>query len=141
MDIVQLVALAVGILTLIWHQQRSIAALRAEFKADIAALRTELKADIAELKGDIAALRAELKGDIAESRAEAKGDFAESRAEAKGDFAELKGDIAELRLVVIGNGERLARIEGYLGIGMPEEAAATAAGAGVRSGASAPAEA
>ena len=123
MDIVQLVALAVGILTLIWHQQRSIAALRAEFKADMAALRAEFKADIAELKGDIAALRAELKGDIAESRAEAKG------------------DIAELRLVVIGNGERLARIEGYLGIGMPEEAAATAAGAGVRSGASAPAEA
>jgi len=123
MDIVQLVALAVGILTLIWHQQRSIAALRAEFKADMAALRAEFKADIAEL------------------RAELKGDIAESRAEAKGDFAELKGDIAELRLVVIGNGERLARIEGYLGIGMPEEAAATAAGAGVRSGASAPAEA
>ena len=123
MDIVQLVALAVGILTLIWHQQRSIAALRAEFKADMAALRAEFKADIAEL------------------RTELKGDIAESRAEAKGDTAELKGDIAELRLVVIGNGERLARIEGYLGIGMPEEAAATAAGAGVRSGASAPAEA
>jgi len=109
---VQLVALAVGILTLIWHQQRSIAALRAEFKADMAALRAEFKADIAEL-----------------------------RAELKADIAELKGDIAELRLVVIGNGERLARIEGYLGIGMPEEAAATAAGAGVRPGASAPAEA
>ena len=114
MDIVQLVALAVGILTLVWHQQRSVAALRAEFKAEIAELRAEVKAEIAELhaefKAEIAALRAEFKAEIAELR------------------AELKQDVADVRVATVDNGQRLSRIEGYFGIGMAPEAAAAAAG-------------
>ena len=43
MDIVQLVTLAVGILGLVWYQQRSIASLRAELKQEFADLRAELK--------------------------------------------------------------------------------------------------
>ena len=35
----------------------------------------------------------------------------------------------KLRIEVASNGERLARIEGFLGIGMPEAAASNAAGA------------
>ena len=39
------------------------------------------------------------------------------------------GAIEKLRTDVASNGERLARIEGFLGIGMPEQASAGAAGA------------
>lgn len=38
------------------------------------------------------------------------------------------GTIEKLRAAVAANGERLARIEGFLGIGMPEAAAPNAAG-------------
>ena len=34
---------------------------------------------------------------------------------------ELKADISEVRAQVSENGQRLARIEGFLGIGMPDE--------------------
>ncbi len=44
MDIVQLVTLAVGILGLVWYQQRSIASLRAELKQEFAELRAEIAA-------------------------------------------------------------------------------------------------
>ena len=39
------------------------------------------------------------------------------------------GAIEKLRTEVASNGERLARIEGFLGIGMPDAAASKAAGA------------
>lgn len=39
------------------------------------------------------------------------------------------GAIEKLRTDVAANGQRLARIEGFLGIGMPETAASKAAGA------------
>ncbi|WP_420443618.1 hypothetical protein [Candidatus Poriferisodalis sp.] len=42
---------------------------------------------------------------------------------------DLRGELGTLRLIVTENGQRLARIEGYLGIGMPSEAATAAAGA------------
>ena len=86
MDIAQLVTLAVGILALVWYQQRSIASLRADLKQDIAGLRA---------------------------------------------------DIAAVRDAVVDNSQRLSRIEGFLGIGMPPQAAAIAPGAGL---AAAPAE-
>ena len=73
MDIAQFVTLVVGIVALIWHQQRSINNLRKELKGEIA----ELRADVTDVK------------------------------------------------------ERLARIEGFLGIGMPAEAAAAAPGDGL----------
>jgi uncharacterized membrane protein YfbV (UPF0208 family) len=68
----QVISMAVAVLAIVWHQQRSTERLRAEMRAE----------------------------------------FAESRA-----------DMKDAR-------ERLARIEGYLGIGIPAEAA-TAAGAGL----------
>ena len=43
---------------------------------------------------------------------------------------EMRSDISELRAVSIENGQRLARIEGYLGLGMPAEAASESAGGG-----------
>lgn len=105
MDIVQLVALAVGVLGLVWHQQRSIDKLRAEMRQEIGSLR-------AEMGEEIGSLRAEMREEIGSLR------------------AEMREEIGSLRAEVAANGQRLARIEGYLGIGMPDKAAAAAAGAG-----------
>ncbi|MCY4518183.1 MAG: hypothetical protein OXB99_13210 [Acidimicrobiaceae bacterium] len=79
----QVISMAVAVLAIVWHQQRSTERLRIEMRAEIGALRTEIGA--------------------------------------------LRTDVNEIR-------ERLARIEGYLGIGMPTEAAAAAAGAGLAGG-------
>lgn len=51
------------------------------------------------------------------------------RAETRDEFAAVRADVAAVRVEVAANGQRLARIEGYFGMGMPEEAAAAAAGA------------
>ena len=51
--------------------------------------------------------------------------------EMKQEFAELRAEIAALRTVVADNSQRLSRIEGFLGIGMPPETAANAPGAGL----------
>ncbi len=72
----QVISMAVAVLAIVWHQQRSTERLRAEMRSEIGALRH---------------------------------------------------DVNDIR-------ERLARIEGYLGIGMPTEAAAAAPGAGLVGG-------
>ena len=53
------------------------------------------------------------------------------RAEMRAEFAAVRAEIGEVRVDVRDGRERLARIEGYLGIGIPAEAAAAAAGAGI----------
>lgn len=71
--------MAVAVLAIVWHQQRSIERLRAETRAEFAAVRAEINA--------------------------------------------LRHEVNEVR-------ERLARVEGYLRIGIPDDATATAAGTG-----------
>lgn len=83
MILTQVISVAVAVLAIVWHQQRSIERLRAEF-------RSEVRSEIGGVRNELVALRS---------------------------------DIIDIR-------ERLARIEGYLGVGMPAEAAAAAAGAG-----------
>lgn len=53
----------------------------------------------------------------------------EMRAEIADLRAEMRNEIAQMRNEIAVNGQQLARIEGYLGIGMTPEAAAAAAGA------------
>ena len=57
------------------------------------------------------------------------------RSEMREEIGALRKEIGALRSEVAGNSERLSRIEGYLGIGMPAEAAAGAAGAFITAGA------
>lgn len=82
MILTQVISMAVAVLAIVWHQQRSTERLRAEMRSEIAAVRTE-----------IAAVRTELN---------------------------------EVR-------ERLARIEGFLHIGIPTESAAAQGAAAGRS--------
>ncbi|WP_419838241.1 hypothetical protein [Candidatus Poriferisodalis sp.] len=105
----QVVSVAVAVLAIVWHQQRSTERLRAEMRSEIGALRTEMQSEIG-------ALRTEMRSEIGALRTE-------MRSEISG----LRASVDEIR-------ERLARIEGYLGIGIPAEAAAGAAGAGLVGG-------
>ena len=50
----QVISMAVAVLAIVWHQQRSTERLRTELKGDIADLRSELKGDIADLRAEVA---------------------------------------------------------------------------------------
>ena len=73
--IAQLVAIVLGVLAIIWHQQQTTDSLRTELSAEINHVETGLRAEIGELRAEVAE-----------------------------------------------NGQRLARIEGFLGIGVPDAA-------------------
>lgn len=82
--IAQLMAIILGVLGIIWHQQHNTNRLRAEFNKALDGLRADLNG-----------LRAEV-------------------------FAAIDA----LRVEVASLGQRVARIEGFLKIGMPAEATA-----------------
>ena len=107
---------------IVWHQQRSIDKLRAEMRDEIGGLRAEIGGLRDEMHAEIGGLRAEMHAEIGGLRAEMHAEFASLRDEMHAEFASLRAEVAS-------NGQRLARIEGYLGIGMPPETAAVAAGA------------
>ncbi len=106
MVIAQIVTVAVAVLAIVWNQQRTVAALRSEMRTEIATLRTEMREEIGALRGEM-----------------------------REEIGVLREEIGALRTEVAANGERLSRIEGYLGIGMSAEAAAGAAGAFITAGA------
>ena len=93
MPIAQLLAVVLGVMAIIWNQQQTTDNLRTELRTEIAAVETGLRAEITDL-----------------------------RAEVRSETASLRSEIAELRVEVRSNGQRLARIEGFLGIGIPEDA-------------------
>lgn len=78
------------------------------------------------LQRSIGSLRIEIKQDIAALRTELKAEIASVNER----IDRTNDRIDRLHSAVSENSQRLARIEGYLGIGMPAEAAARAAGAG-----------
>ncbi len=94
LPVAQLVAVVVGVLTIIWNQQHTIDSLRTEMGADISGVESSLRA---ELRAEIGRVESSLRAEIGELRAE----------------------VGELRAEVSENGQRLARIEGFLGIGVP----------------------
>ncbi len=104
MPIAQMLAVVLGVFAIIWNQQQTTDSLRNEMHSEISALRTEMRAEIS-------ALRTEINTEISALRAEMRA-----------EISALRTEIAELRAEVRSNGERLARIEGFLGIGIPETA-------------------
>ncbi len=93
--VAQLVAVVLGVFAIIWNQQQTTDSLRTELGAEITSVESELRAEIIRVESE---LRAEI-----------------IRVE-----SELGADIDALRAEVSANGQRLARIEGFLGIGTPE---------------------
>ncbi len=56
LTIAQVVALILGVLGIIWHQQHNTDRLRSEFRSDIAELRTEMRAEIGDLRTEVVAV-------------------------------------------------------------------------------------
>ncbi len=109
------------------------AGLRAEIssaetglRAEISQLETELRAEISSaetgLRAEIGQLETELRAEISSAETGLRAEISQLRVEVDGVETELGIQIGELRAEVAENGQRLARIEGFLGIGMPDEA-------------------
>ena len=131
------------------HTDRSHDRLRADFaehKTDIGNSYDRLRADFAEHKTDIGNSYDRLRADFAEHKTDIgnsydrlRADFAKSHDQLRADFGEHK-EITERNhretqrlLANLADGfgdarERLARIEGYLRIGLPEPPDAAADG-------------
>ena len=97
----QLVAVVLGVFAIIWNQQQTTDSLRTELSAHIIRVETGLRAEISDEIGGLSAhiIRVET-----------------------GLRAEISDEIGGLRAEVAENGQRLARIEGFLGIGVPDAA-------------------
>ena len=93
--LLQVVTVALGVFAIIWHQQRTIDKLRDSTSQAI--------------------------GDLRDDTNQAMGDLRDGTNQA---FDKLRDDtsraIGKLGTEVAANGQRLARIEGFLGIGIPE---------------------
>ena len=96
--IAQLVAVVLGVFAIIWNQQQTTDSLRTELRAEIIRVETGLRA---EFSNEIGGVRTEM-------------------GELRTEMGELRTEMGELRDQVAENGERLARIEGFLGIGIPD---------------------
>ena len=134
--VTQVVTLLAAVLAIIWNQQRSTDKLRKESREDNQELRRESREDNRELRKDNRALRKdfeqankELRSDFEQANKELRGDFEQANKGLRADHADLRHAFHELTGAVADNGQRLARIEGFFGIGMPPHTAATAPGA------------
>ena len=97
--VMQLVTVVVAALGIVWHQHHSINQLRTDTRED-----------------------------LEHHRAETREDLKQHRAETREGLRALREDHNRLSDAITQNGQRLARIEGHLGIGMPpaiDESAAT----------------
>ena len=128
-EVTQIATLLVSVLAIIWHQQRSTKELRRELRGDNQALRQEFREENR-------ALRRELRREFRRENKKLRRDFERAHGELRAANGELRADHGELRRAfqkmaeaVADNGRKLARIEGFLGIGMPAPAAARAPGA------------
>ena len=104
--VLQISTVLVAVLTLVWHQTRTVDRLRKEARRDH---RHLLKLQ-------------------AKSTRQARRDNEKLRFEFTSSHDKLETSHNKLWDVVIENGRKLDRIEGFLGIGMPELAAERAAG-------------
>ena len=94
--IAKLIATVLVVLAIIWHQEHSIDNLRTDLIAALNSLETSLSAEI-------------------------NGVDTTPRTDPNVGETGLRTEVNELRAEVSENGERLARIEGFLGIGIPDD--------------------
>ena len=98
--IVQLVTVLAAALAIVWHQQHNTDKLRADFNTANHQLR-----------GDFNAANHQLRGDLNAANHQLRGDLNKLRDDSNTANHQLREGINE-------NGQRLARIEGVLGIGI-----------------------
>ncbi|MCY4162723.1 MAG: hypothetical protein OXE93_00665 [bacterium] len=134
--ITQIVTLAAAVLGIVWHQQRTTDKLRddmnkanTELRNDMNTLRddmnqanTELREDMNTLRNDMNTLRNDMNTLREELRTELREEINALRNDMNQGFQAIHIQLTE-------HGQRLSRIEGFLGIGIPAEVAERAAGA------------
>ena len=116
--ILQISTVLVAVLTLVWHQTRTIDRLRDEVRSD---------------HGHLLKLHAKATRQARKDNNRLRGEFTAANNGLREEFTAAHGRLWDLygKLwdTVIENGRKLDRIEGFLGIGMPEPAASQAPGA------------
>ena len=124
--LVQVVTVALAVVAIIWHQQRTIDKLRNGTSQSIDKLRNGTSQSIDKLRDDTTQSIDKLRDDTTQSIDKLRDDTTQSIDKLRDD---TDRGLAKLGAAIAANGERLARIEGFLGIGMPDAAAPKAAGA------------
>ena len=113
------------------HTDRSHDRLRTDFgehKTDIGNSYDRLRADFAEHKTDIGNSYDRLRADFEKSHDQLRADFGEHKEITERNHRETQRLLANLADGLGDTRERLARIEGYLRIGLPEPPDAAADG-------------
>ena len=124
------------------RQQQPQPATSADFlqhKTDVNNSHDQLRADFLQHKTDVNNSHDQLRADFEKSHDQLRADFEKSHDQLRADFAEHKDiternhrqtqhQLAKLSDVLGDARERLARIEGYLRIGLPEPPEAAASG-------------
>ena len=127
--ITQIVTLAAAVLGIVWHQQRTTDKLR----DDMNKANTELRNDMNTLRDDMNQANTELREDMNTLRNDMNTLREELRTELREEINALRNDMNQgfqaIHIQLTEHGQRLSRIEGFLGIGIPAEVAERAAGA------------
>ena len=127
--ITQIVTLAAAVLGIVWHQQRTTDKLR----DDMNKANTELRNDMNALRDDMNQANTELRNDMNTLRNDMNTLREELRTELREEINALRNDMNQgfqaIHIQLTEHGQRLSRIEGFLGIGIPAEVAERAAGA------------
>ena len=124
--LVQVVTVALAVVAIIWHQQRAIDKLRNGTNQSFDKLRDDTNQSFDKLRDDTNQSFDKLRDDTNQSIDLLRNGTSQSIDKLRD---ETDRGLAKLGAAIAANGERLARIEGFLGIGMPETAASKAAGA------------
>ena len=106
--VVQLVTVLVAALAIVWHQQHNTDKLREDFNAAHHQLREDFNATNHQHRQDLNKLRE----DSNAAHHQHRQDLNKLREDSNTAHHQLREGINE-------NGQRLARIEGFFGIGMP----------------------
>ncbi len=123
--IMQISTVIVAVLTLVWHQTRTVERLRKEVRADHSHLLKLHRKATRQARKDNDQLRTE----FTSSHDKLRTEFAESHDQLRTEFTSSHD---KLWNAVTANSRKLDRIEGFLGIGMPSPSADRAPGAALR---------
>ena len=111
-----------------WYLQREIRRSREESIQHANRSHDQLRADFAEHKTDTKDSFDQLRTDFEKSHDQLRADFAEHKDITERNHRETQGQLTNLAAGLGDARERLARIEGYPRIGLPEPPEAAASG-------------
>ena len=113
--VVQLVTVVVAALAIVWHQQHNTDKLRQDFNV----ANHQLRQDLNILREDSNAAHHQHRQDLNKLREDSNAAHNQLRQDLNRFREDLNAAHHQLREGINENGQRLARIEGVLGIGMP----------------------